>query len=321
MCRWSRRGHAHRMRDPLDCGHVTAAATSALACARTRSDQPVHNEGAGGAGEGRHHETAHRSQAPDRPSPSAFVVLRIVLGAAGRATPGGPDRPGPGRRTRRPGRPGARDCAGTGSLRCAGCGRGQRCLTPGRAPGARVGPVTGASPRAWSTAASRSSESCTPEAAALAWTCSGREASRRRAGCRSSRPCRAGRRWAGHRPRCRAPAWSTAPARTRTAPDAGRGPPTVRRRSGCRGRWRSRCSGHCPGAPGPSGRPGSPRCRCRCRCRARAGAPGGGRCSGSQPAQRVLYGAHDPATGVAPLVGVVAHRVVEFRGSRRRRCR
>jgi hypothetical protein len=33
---------------------------------------------------------------------------------------------------------------------------------------------------------------------------------------------------------------------------------------------------------------------------------------GAEPAQGVLDGAHDPAARVAPLVGVVSHRVVEL---------
>jgi len=51
-----------------------------------------------------------------------------------------------------------------------------RCLTPAVANTARVWPLTGAAPSALSIASSRSVDSSIPEAAALAWTCSGREA-------------------------------------------------------------------------------------------------------------------------------------------------
>jgi hypothetical protein len=49
-------------------------------------------------------------------------------------------------------------------------------VTPGRASGASVGCFTGTSPNASSMAANVSGVSWMPEALALAWTCSGREA-------------------------------------------------------------------------------------------------------------------------------------------------
>lgn len=52
----------------------------------------------------------------------------------------------------------------------------QRWVTPGRTYGAGMGSLTGASPNASSIAASASGASSMPDAFALAWTCSGREA-------------------------------------------------------------------------------------------------------------------------------------------------
>ena len=139
----------------------------------------------------------------------------------------------------------------------------------------------------------------------------GPSASRRRAGSRRSRPCRAlaDRQHVGARSRGRAS--STAAARRRSARAAPLGRPLRLDDLVTAGRSSCRSSGSCPGA------------------RRSVSAPSVSSMSvsrigtvdlvqvdvvGLQPAQAVLDLAHDPAPRVAPLVRVVAHRAVDLGG-------